>query len=67
VCECIILSFVVSVAVPSFSTISRKMQDFREKVFERKMCDLIFSTTLPEIFFILRRMQRDAVINIHRS
>jgi len=42
-----------------FSTLSHKWHDFREKVTERKMCALIFSTNLSEIFLILRRIQRD--------
>jgi hypothetical protein len=31
------------------------------------MCVLSFSTTLPEIFPVLRRIMRDIVINVHRS
>ena len=37
------------------------------RIVEDKMCVLIFSTTLSETFFILRRIQRDIVINVHRS
>jgi hypothetical protein len=40
---------------------------FREKVIEHKMCVLIFSTNMSEIFFILRRIQRDIIINVYRS
>jgi hypothetical protein len=31
------------------------------------MCVLIFSTNLSETLLILRRIQRDIIINLHRS
>ena len=31
------------------------------------MCDLIFSTTLSEIFFILRITERDIIKNVYWS
>ena len=40
---------------------------FENKVIEHKMCVLIFSTTLSEIFFVLRRNGRDMFINVHKS
>ena len=49
-----------------FSTLSHKRHDFRKNVIERKMCILIFSTTLLETFLILRRIRRDTMINIHK-
>jgi hypothetical protein len=64
---CIILSSVVCLAVAYFSTLSHKRDDFRGKVIEHKMCGLIFCTTLSEKSLILRRIQRDIIINVHRS
>ena len=63
----IILSFVACLAVPFISTLCRKLHDVLEKVIERKMCVLIFSTTLSETFLMRGRTQRDIVINVHRS
>jgi hypothetical protein len=40
---------------------------FSEKVIEHKMCVLIFSTNLSETFLILRRIQRDIIINVQWS
>jgi len=37
---------------------------FEKKVIEHKMCVLIFSTMLPEIFLIIRRIDLD-IIKIH--
>jgi len=50
-----------------FPTLSHKRHDFRKTVFENKMCVLIFSTNLFEIFLILRRNERDMIINVYRS
>ena len=43
-------------ALQYFSTLSHKRHDFRKTVPEHKMCGQIFSTTLTETFFILRRI-----------
>jgi len=37
-----------------------------EKPVEHNMCVLIFSTTLFDTFLILRRIQRDIIINVYR-
>ena len=56
-----------SVAPPYFTILSPKRQDFPEKVPEHKICVLSFLQLLFEIFLILRRNQRDIVINVKTS
>jgi len=34
---------------------------------EHKMCVLIFTTTLSETFLVLRRIQRDIIVNIQKN
>jgi len=40
---------------------------FWGKQVEHNVCVLIFSTVLLEKFLVLRRVQRDTIVNIHRS
>jgi hypothetical protein len=40
-----IMSFVICLAVPYFSTLSHKWHDFRKKITGHKMCILMFSTS----------------------
>jgi hypothetical protein len=63
----IILSSVTCLVLPHFSTLSHKRQDCRTKFIEGKMCIFIFSTNLSQTFIILRRIQRDIIINLHAS
>jgi hypothetical protein len=63
----IILWSVVCPAVPYISTLSHKRHDFRKKVIEYKMCVLTFLQLLSATFLILRRIQLDITINVHRS
>ena len=44
-----------------------KSTNLWNKTVENKMCVLIFSTPLSETLVILRRIQRDIIINIHIS
>ena len=63
----IMTSFVTPLSPPSFSALSHKRHELQTKVVEHKMCVLIFYTTLFETFLILRRNQRDVVINVETS
>ena len=54
-------------APPHLSTLSHKLHDFRKNGNEYKMCVLLFPQYLPEIFRILRRIQRDVIINMKTS
>ena len=53
----IMLLSVTSLALPYFSTLSLKRQDYRIFFF-------IFSTKFPEKFFVLRRIQRDVITTV---
>ena len=48
-------------------TLPYKRHDFRKKSFKLKCVFFIFSTILSKIFFFLRRIQRDIVINMKTS
>ena len=60
-----IMSSVACLAVPYFSTLSHKRHDSRKNVIEHEMCVLIFFTTLSETFLILRRNERDMILNVY--
>ena len=62
-----ILSSVVCLVVPCFSTLSRNRCDLREKFNEHKICVLILSTTFACKIVILGRFERDVIINVHTS
>ena len=61
----IILSSVVCPAVPYISILFHKLHDFWKPVIEYKICILIFYNFF-EIFLILKTIQRDTIINVHR-
>ena len=64
----IILPSVACLTVPYFTTLSYTRQDFREGKMVNKKCVFLFHLQLSsEIFLILRRTERDAVINVQRS
>jgi hypothetical protein len=54
-------------ALQYFSTLSYKRHDFPEKVIESKTYVLILSTNLLETSIILKRTERDMIINVHMS
>jgi hypothetical protein len=51
----------------SFPHIISQKTRYPGKVIEHKMCVVILSETLSEIFLILRSIQLDLIINVHRS
>ena len=59
----IVLSSAASLTPPYFSTLSHKLQDFRKKLLNIK-CFLSSLQILCKTFFVLRRIQRDIVINV---
>jgi hypothetical protein len=63
----IILSSAACPALLYISTMSHIRHDFRGKVFEYKVCVLIFCTNLSETFLTLKRNNRDIIINVHVS
>ena len=64
-CTCAILSSVACSALQYFSTVSHKRHDFREKKINIKIPVLIFSTTSASNISILRRNERDVIINVN--
>jgi hypothetical protein len=62
----IVLSSVSYLALRNFSTLPHKRHDFPKRVVEHKTRVLMFSKTLSETFFLLKRIWRDAIIIAHR-
>jgi len=65
-CMCHIILSVSCPSVSYFLTLSHKQQDFKEKI-QHITYVLISSSTLSELFFILRRIQRGIAINVPKS
>jgi hypothetical protein len=63
----IILSSVACLPLQNFHTFYHKRHDFRKRVIEHEMCFDFLYNILSETFLILRRIQRDVIINVHRS
>jgi len=65
----IILSYVTFPAVPNFSTLSHERLVFsgRGGGIERKIMFRFFLQLLSKTLLILRRIQQDIIINVHRS
>jgi len=62
------VSSVACLTVQYFSTVSHKRHNIRKKkLFTIKMCVLIFSTLLSDIFLVLRRTDKDMIKNLHWS
>jgi hypothetical protein len=62
------LWLVCGLAVAYFSTLSPKLYSFdKKKLIEHKMCVLIVCTTFVWDVSTSRRIQRDIIINVHRS
>jgi len=65
---CTIMTSVGSPALQYFSTVSHKRHDLKKRSFiGSKTFVLIFCTNLSETVFILRRNERDMVIDVHLS
>ena len=62
----IILSSVVTPGVPHFPTLSLKWHNLKKKKLSKIKCTLILPTKFSIVFLILRWLQRDSVIYVHR-
>jgi hypothetical protein len=62
----LIQHLVSSLSVSDFP-VHKLRKNFSKNVSEHKMCVSIFSTNLSEIFFILRRTERDMIKNVYWS
>ena len=63
----VIFSSVACPTVQHFSTLPHTRHNFRKNINEQIMCVLKFYTILYETFCVLRRTERDIIINVHRS
>jgi len=64
-CACALVPSLASLAIPYFFTLSHKWKDLSKKNLLNVKFVLIFSTNSSEIFFILRRTERDMIINVN--
>jgi len=64
--RCIILSSVACLAVSYFSTLPHKRHDLRKKLPSIKYVFWFSLQRLTETFVILRRTERNIIINVHR-
>ena len=52
-------------ALQYFFILSHKRHDFGNEVIEHKMCISIFCKIFSEAFLILRRIDRDMIVNVY--
>ena len=60
----IVTSYAAPLAPPTFSKLSHKRHDFWKTLLNKKVCSDFLYKFLPKTFLILRRIQRDIVINV---
>ena len=58
-----VLSSVAWLVVMYFPTLSHKRWDFHKTLIEHELLEFLYS--LPETFLILRRIERDVIINVY--
>ena len=63
----ILLLSVACLSLPYFSALSPIRHDYRKKNFNTKCEFSFFLQPFSETFRILRRIQQDAIINIHKT
>jgi hypothetical protein len=63
----IILSSVACLAISYFSTFFHKLHDFQKEFIDHKVCVWFSLQLFSERFLILRRNERDIIINVNRS
>jgi hypothetical protein len=66
-CACAMLLAIACRALQYFSSLFHKQHDFRKEVIDRKTFVLICLQFMSEIFFILRRTERDVIKNVYCS
>jgi len=63
---CIIILVLASCKIYSY-IISEKSRFSKKKIIVHKMCVLILSTNMSDTFLIVRRIESDIIIKVHKS